>query len=127
PEKLQRAHQRDGFVSGAMELDQWLTRYAWQNQRANNATTYVSLDGDQVVGYYAISVSVVEKEAAPSALAKAAPQQIPCILLARLAVDQRWQGYGLGAGLLRDALHRSVVISDSVGARAVLVHARDDR
>jgi predicted N-acetyltransferase YhbS len=50
---------------------------------------------------------------------------IPVILLARLAVDRRFQGKGLGAGLLKDALLRALNAADAIGIRAVLVHAKD--
>jgi GNAT superfamily N-acetyltransferase len=126
PRKLERGDDRTGFQSGADELDEWLAKYAWQNQRANNAITYVSLADGRVVGYYAITVAAYARTEAPVVVAKGAPEQVPCLLLARLAVDREWQGHGLGAGLLRDALERFVVLADSVGARCVLVHARDE-
>ncbi len=126
PRKLVRADVREGFDSGAWELDEWLARYSWQNQRANNAVTYVSVLDGRVVGYYAIAVANVTSESAPVAVAKGAPRQVPCLLLARSAVDQGMQGFGLGRGLLVDALRRTVGLADSVGIRALLVHARDD-
>lgn len=126
PEKLTRAHDRSGFSSGATELDEWLAKYSWQNQQANNATTYVSTFDGRVVGYYAITVAGYERSAAPDAVAKKAPETVPCFLLARLAVDFEWQGRGLGWGLLRDALRRVLMLSNSVAAPALLVHARDD-
>ncbi len=105
PRKLARADVWEGFDSGAPELDEWLVRYSWQNQRANNAVTYVSVLDERVVGYYAIAVANVTSEAAPVPVAKGAPKQVPCLLLARLAVDQSMQGLGLGRGLLADVLH----------------------
>lgn len=126
PRKLMRADVREGFDSGAPELDEWLARYSWQNQRASNAVTYVSVLDERVVGYYAIAVANVTSEAAPARVAKGAPRQIPCLLLARLAVDQRMKGLGIGQGLLADVLKRTVDLADVVGIRALLVHARDD-
>ncbi|MDN5765560.1 MAG: GNAT family N-acetyltransferase [Humibacillus sp.] len=126
PRKLEKSDDRADFSSGAEELDDWLRRYAWQNQVANNATTYVTTDGSRVVGYYAIAMAAYEHSVAPASLARHRPRQIPCILLARLAVDRRWQSDGWGAELLRDALVRSVGLSESIGAAAVLVHCRDD-
>lgn len=126
PVKLEKAFDRSSFNSGAAELDEWLTKYSWQNQRANNAPTYVSHVNGLVVGYYAITVASYERASAPEAVAKGAPTQVPCILLARLAVDDNWKHKGIGAALLHDALLRAVFISGSVGARAVLVHARDE-
>jgi len=126
PRKLTKADVREGFDSGAPELDEWLARYSWQNQRADNAVTYVSeLDG-RVVGYYAITVASVTSDTVPERVSKGAPRQVPCLLLARLAVDRNMQGFGLGRGLLADALRRTVGLADSVGIRALLVHSRDD-
>ncbi len=126
PRKLTRADVREGFHSGAPELDEWLIRYSWQNQRANNAVTYVSVLDEKVIGYYAIAVASVTAEVAPESVGQGAPKQIPCLLLARLAVDQSMQGLGLGRGLLADVLRRTVGLADAVGIRALLVHARDD-
>ncbi|WP_230854431.1 GNAT family N-acetyltransferase [Arthrobacter terrae] len=115
PRKLLRTDNRDAFAWGAAELDEWLRRYAFQNQRANSAVTYVACDGKSVVGYYAIAVGAVAKQGAPPAITKGGPSDIPCILLARLAVDKRYQGTGLGAGLLQDALKRAVLVRESIG------------
>lgn len=51
------------------------------------------------------------------------PEPIPVMVLGRLAVDRKWQGGGLGSGLLRDALLRTYNVSKQVGVRALLVHA----
>ncbi len=127
PHKLTKAHDRTRFESGAPELDEWLKKYSWQNQRANNATTYVTTSGDhRVIGYYAITVAGYQRGRAPEAIAKQAPETVPCFLLARLAVDIEWRGRGVGWGLLRDAMQRVVLLSESVAAPALLVHARDD-
>ena len=126
PRRLERGDAVAGFTSGAGELDEWLTRYAWTDLRANNAVIYVTLLGGRVVGYYAVTVASVELSSAPDRLQKGGrPAQLPCLLLARLAVDRTVSGSGVGAGLLRDALQRCAVAADSVGAAAVLVHARD--
>ncbi len=127
PERLEKRHVREGFSSGAAELDEWLAKYSWQNQRANNAITYVSSDLNEgrVAGYYAITVSAVARTEAPSDFAKDAPRQIGCALLARLAVDKTSQGSGLGTALLTDCLRRSAQLSEQIGLKALLVHCRD--
>ena len=56
-----------------------------------------------------------------------AKHPIGVILLARLAVDKQEQGTGLGKALLKDAFLRIASAADMVGARAVLVHAVDER
>jgi GNAT superfamily N-acetyltransferase len=128
PRKLAKEDDCSKFSSGAAELDDWFRRFAYENLRANNAITYVSCVDREAVGFYSIAVAGVAKdEAHPQIAQRGVPSDIPCILLARLAVDTRYQGLGLGAGLLKDALTRAAVISDSVGARAVLIHARDEQ
>lgn len=126
PRRLVRSDVRADFHSGATELDDWLARYAWQNQETGNAVTYVVADGSRVAGYYAIAMAAVARSVAPEPMQKGRPTQIPCILLARLAVDVDYQGLGLGWALLRDALLRSVQLSASIGAAAVFVHCRDE-
>ena len=127
PRKLAKEDDCSKFSSGAAELDDWFRRFAYENLRANNAITYVSCIDREVVGFYSIAVAGVAKDDAhPQIAQRGVPSDIPCILLARLAVDSRYHGQGFGAGLLQDALTRAATISESVGARAVLIHARDE-
>jgi GNAT superfamily N-acetyltransferase len=108
-------------------LNEYLKQYALQNQRKNAARTYVATRGDRVVGYYTLAYgSVSLAEAPPSVKVGLAKYPIPIILLARLAVDVTERGQGLGAGLLKDALLRTVQAAEIAGLRAVLVHAKDD-
>lgn len=62
---------------------------------------------------------------APARTRRNAPDQIPVVIIGRLAVHRRWQGRGVGTGLLRDALGRILTVSETVGCAAVLVHAID--
>ncbi|MBN9746448.1 N-acetyltransferase [Amycolatopsis sp. A1MSW2902] len=128
PRKLQRTDDVAGFQSGADELDTWLTKFAYTNQKSDSAVTYVTTTQDgRVVGYYAITVSGVSKQHVPNVVAgNSPPKDIPCILLARLAVDWEYQGKGIGRHLLKDAMERAVGLSESVGIRALLIHARDE-
>lgn len=127
PRKLRADDRVDEFHSGARELDEWLVKYGWERLRANNAVTYVTTWAERVVGYYAISVGGVALASVPTTLKKGPrPDPLPVIVLARLAVDRSVTGKGIGAGLLRDALERSAQLSQTVGAAALLVHARDE-
>ena len=88
---------------------------------------FVACRGRRVVGYYTVSAASVVREETPASLRKGGPpREIPCLLLGRLAVDEREQGQRLGRSLLIDVLRRTVVISNDVGVRALLVHARDE-
>lgn len=125
-EKLQRTHVLSDFQCGQVSLDRYLLRHALANQQSDAGTTYVALAGEQVVGYYTLTVAEATFDGAPERLTKGlARHPVPLMLLARLAVHQNWQGKGLGAGLLKDALRRTVQAADIVGIRALMVHAKD--
>ena len=128
PRRLIRQDVTTGFHSGAAELDDWFQRYAWQNQKANNAVTYVTTQDDVILGYYAITTAAYSRNDAPEGLNhRSRPEEIPCILLARLAVDERAQGHGIGAALLKDAIERCYRLSREVGAAALIVHCQDEQ
>ena len=83
--------------------------------------------GKRVVGYYALAYGSVEPQVAPARVRKGlARHPIPVMVLARLAVDRSEQGRGLGEGLLKDALLRTLQAADIAGLRAVVVHAKDE-
>jgi GNAT superfamily N-acetyltransferase len=127
PEPLDKTHITDGFVSGDDELDEWIQRFALVSHLTGNARVFVALRGSTVEGYYALATAGVEKSTAPQAITKGGvPSQIPCLLLARLAVDRSEHNRGLGRGLLVDAIRRSVNVAEEAGVRALLIHARDD-
>lgn len=81
----------------------------------------------RVVGYYTITTAQEHRAVLPNAkLRKGQPDKVPLLLIARLAVDGQWQGMGLGADLMADALRRCLAASGIAGARAVIVHAIDE-
>lgn len=126
-EKLNRVHAVESFDCGREALNRFLVRYAMQNQQASASQTYVALSDVQVVGYYTLVVGQVEFDTAPVRLTKGlAKHPVPIMLLARLAVGVGWQGKGLGAGLLKDAMLRTLQAADIAGIRAFAVHAKDD-
>lgn len=126
-EKLQRSHTIDEFDCGREALNRFLARYALQNQQAGASQTYVAFAGDAVAGYYTLVVGQVEYDAAPERMTKGlARHPVPIMLLARLAVATSWQGKGLGAGMLKDAMQRTLQAADIAGIRAFAVHAKDD-
>jgi GNAT superfamily N-acetyltransferase len=126
-EKLRRDHPVDGFTCGREELDRFLIRFAFGNQQANAAQTYVGLHDTTIVGFYSLVVGEVAYGDAPDRLTKGlARYPVPIMLLARLAVSSDWQGKGIGAGLLKDAMSRTLQAADIGGIRAFAVHAKDD-
>lgn len=123
-----RHHVAD-FASGREPLDRWLMRYAGQGERRDATRTFVTTGKDGTVrGYYTLLVGQVEHEDATEAVRKGLSRHfpIPVAILARLAVDLRSQGRGLGARLLDDALKRVCRAAQEVAVRAVVVHLIDD-
>jgi len=124
PRPLTAEHDIAGFREGS--LDEWLRRCALTNQASGSARTFVTCLAGRVVGYYALASGAVSRTSAPTRVAKAMPEPVPVLLLARLAVDQTVQGHGLGWRLLRDAILRTLQVADQVGVRALLAHALDE-
>lgn len=128
-EALARTHDLSSFDCGLHpSLNDWLKRFAWTNQQNESSRTYVVHRANRVVAYYSIATGSVAKEEAPERIAKGlANHPIPVILLTRLAVDKSEQGTGLGKAMLKDAMIRVAAAADIVGARALLVHAIDEK
>jgi GNAT superfamily N-acetyltransferase len=127
PEPLTPGHDLSRFNSGKPELDEWLRNNAL-NSEGLSARSYVVCEGQSVVGYYCISTGSVERRQLPPKMkrARGLPNQIPVVIIGRLARDESYRGKGLGRDLLQDALRRILAASQIIGVRAILVHAVDD-
>ena len=127
PVLLAKTHQVTEFDCGKPPLNEFLARYALQNQASGGARTYVLLRGDRVIGYYSLTPASVEPEHVPPRVLKGQGRYpVPVILMARFAIDLGEQGKGLGKALFRDALRRALAGADAIGGRAFLVHAKDE-
>jgi GNAT superfamily N-acetyltransferase len=127
PEKLSGAHDFTEFDSGEPVLDGWLRRRAAQNEAAGASRTYIVCAGKKVAGYYSLAVGAAAHEQVPGRLKRNMPDPIPVVILGRLAVDKTFQGQGVGTGLLRDSVLRTVQAAEIAGIRALLVHAISER
>lgn len=121
--------QSSGFSCGHPALDDWLTHYAGQNQRRNNTRTFLGIiDADgPVVGYYSTCTAIIEPD--DEARRYGVGQRdypIPAVLLARLAVDRKWQGCGVGQQLLAHALRTVLAANEFVGFEVLVVDAIDE-
>ncbi|QUS60801.1 GNAT family N-acetyltransferase [Synechocystis sp. PCC 7339] len=128
PIALEPSHDLGSFDCGVPELNLFLQKYALTNSRNHTAKTFVALgEAGQVIGFYSLVAGAVEHGAVPPRVSKGLGKYpIPVIVLARLAVDRRYQGLGLGKGLLKDALLRCLNVVEQIGARAIAVHAKDE-
>jgi GNAT superfamily N-acetyltransferase len=126
PQILSKEFDRTNFDCESEPLNDYLKKFAWQNQKKNSSRTYVATRGNQIIGYYTLAFGSVSFTDSPEEIsAGLGKYPIPIILLARLAVDKNEKGKGLGVGLLKDAMLRAVQASEIAGLRAILVHAKD--
>ena len=126
PVLLTKDHDRNSFNCGVPALNDYLQKYALQNQKKHAARAYVATSGNRIVGYYSLAYGSVSLEEALQSVKFGLPRHpIPVILLARLAVDSAEQRRGLGPALLQDALLRTTQAAEIAGLRAMLVHAKD--
>lgn len=130
PEPLGPEHVVDDFSCGSAEQTTWLRRFARQSISMGTTRVFVATEpgSPRVVAYYAWCMAQLSVQDAPERLRRGAgryPQ--PVALLARLGVDRRHEGRGLGAGLLLDAIARVATLSDEIGCRGLLVHAESER
>lgn len=123
PEKLSSMHNLLDFDSGEPVLDDWLRRRALHNEASGASRTYVICLRKTVVGYYTLAVGAVAHAEVAGRVRRNMPDPLPVMVLGRLAVDKSFQRRGIGKGLLRDAVLRTVQAAEIAGIRAILVHA----
>jgi GNAT superfamily N-acetyltransferase len=126
PQPLAPGHVLDDFGCGVSALDDWLKRRARRNEAEGASRTFVACVGTCVVGYYSLAAGSVLHAVATGKVRRDMPDPAPVILLGRLAVDRGRQGKGLAADLLADAVLRTLGAAETVGVRAMLVHAISD-
>lgn len=126
PVPLAPEHELDSFSCGIAALDDWLKRRARRNEAEGASRTFVACDRLHVGAYYCLAAGSSLRDTATGSVRRNMPDPVPVVLLGRLAVDRKWQGRGFGADLLRDAVLRVVGAAESVGVRAILVHALSD-
>ncbi len=123
---LEKGHDRSAFDCGKPELNEYLKKFARQTQDRDGAKTYVALDANQVIAYYTLVVGNVEWQNCPDDIRKGLGKYpVPVLVIARLAVDLRFQGKGLGVGMIKDAFLRAIQVSDIAGVAAVVLDAKD--
>jgi predicted N-acetyltransferase YhbS len=123
PAPLTDEHDIEAFISGMESLDVWLKRRALRNQASGASRTFVACEGQRVVAYYALASSAVAVSETPGRFHRNMPDPIPVVVIGRLAVDQSFQGKGVGRALIRDAGYRVIQAADTIGIRGLIVHA----
>lgn len=133
-ELLDRSHARDEFDCGVMELNAFLKKHAFQNQKNHINKTFVAVerggieqsDKKNVLGFYTLSTGQISFDALPKEC-KHPKYPVSIARLARLATDLKYQEQGVGGFLLHDALQKIKTASELVGIFAIVVDAKDDK
>lgn len=123
PQPINPDHLLEDFDSGDADLNDWLRRRAIRNEDSGASRTYVVTVRQKVIAYYCLATGNVLSSIAPGRVRRNMPDPIPVMVIGRLAVDCNWHGKGVGRGLVRDAVLRTVQAAQIAGIRAILVHA----
>lgn len=126
-EPLADRHELDQFSSSNAELDDWLIRHARHAAAMNTGRTFVWHSGDdRVVAFFTLAAHRIRRTLIARKVGRGSPEEIPAVLLARLALDESLHGRGLGGEVLWDALTRAVAAGTIAAARLVVVEAVND-
>lgn len=126
---ISKGLQKAPFDCGYPDLNAYYKHYALKNDALLIGKTFVAIDESQTVtGYITLSNAQIEATTLPDNIKATLPRYpVPAFRIAKLAVDSKFQGAGVGSWLLRNALQRALDISVSVGIFAVLVDSIDDK
>jgi GNAT superfamily N-acetyltransferase len=125
-EKLKADHDVSQFDCGKALPNDFLKGFALI-QKADSARTYVTCEGETVVGFYSLAVGAIDSKEAPKDFEKdSVHPSVPVIILSQLAVDVRLAKKGIGQALLKDALLRAAQAAEIAGIQAVLAYAQDE-
>jgi GNAT superfamily N-acetyltransferase len=131
--RLEEPDEVENFDCGDEPLNNYLKRHAWNNQKKSSlGVSYVAIEEEvaprAVLGYFTLAMASVPREAFPKKYVRGLPPyDLPLILLARLAVDRRFAGRGLGHALISEAFRISLRVADEVGCRCIVTDAYRDR
>jgi GNAT superfamily N-acetyltransferase len=130
--RLEESDEVEGFDCGDEPLNNYLKRHAWTNQqKVSIGVTYAAVDESAprtVLGYFTLATSSVPRDRFPSKYVRGLPPyDLPLILLARLAVDKRFSGRGLGHTMIAEALKITLRVADEVGCRCIITDAYPDK
>ena len=130
-EAIGKKHGRDAFDCGEAALNEFLRRYARKSHEAGGAKTFLAIDdadNKTVLGFYSLSPASIAYARTPEVIRRGlARHDVPAFRLARLAVDLKMQGQGLGGQLLLSAGRRCLLAATEVGGVAMLIDAKNER
>jgi GNAT superfamily N-acetyltransferase len=130
-EPIGKKHDRESFDCGDEVLNEFLRRYARKSHERGGAKTFLAIEdagGKSILGFYSLSPASVDYARTPEIVRRGlARHDVPGFRLARLAVDRRWQGQGIGGQLLLAAGRRCLLAGAEVGGVVLVIDAKNDR
>jgi GNAT superfamily N-acetyltransferase len=130
-EPISKKHDRGAFDCGESALNEFLQRHARKNHDLGGAKTFLAIsdaDNNTILGFYSLSPASVEYARTPEIVRRGlARYDLPVFRLARLAVDRKVQGQGLGGQLLLTAGRRCLLAAAEVGGVAILIDAKNEK
>jgi len=130
-EPIKKKHDREAFDCGEESLNEFLRRYARKSHELGGAKTFLAIDAADkktILGFYSLSPASVEYSLTPDTIRRGlARHDVPGFRLARLAVDRRVQGRGIGGQLLLAAGRRCLLASAEVGGVVLVIDAKNER
>lgn len=84
-------------------------------------TWQMTHDG-KVVGYISLATSHMEKDESEYFNAKELGKNIPAVLVSHLATRKGWEKKGIGETLLKWAINKAVIISNTVACRVIMLN-----
>lgn len=123
---LRPENERESFRCGKDSLDRYLAEFAWQNMaRHKVGVTYVAEEAGIVLGYVTVAAGSLERDDLPASLVRRLPAYpLPMLRVARLAVDERFHGKGIGSQLLGTAFDLALEMSERIGCVGVVVDVK---
>ena len=130
-EPIHKKHDREAFDCGEEALNEFLRRYARKSHELGGAKTFLAIDDADdktILGFYSLSPASVTYARTPETVRRGlARHDVPGFRLARLAVDRRFKGRGLGGQLLLAAGRRCLAASAEVGGVVLVIDAKNER
>lgn len=130
-EAVSKRHNREAFDCGEDALNEFLRRHARKSHDLGGAKTFLAIDdsdNETILGFYSLSPASVVYAATPEVVRRGlARHDVPAFRIARLAVDRKVQGQGIGGQLLLAAGRRCLLASAEVGGVALLIDAKNEK
>jgi GNAT superfamily N-acetyltransferase len=130
-EAISKRHDRESFDCGDEALNEFLRRFARKSHERGGAKTFLAIDDtdkNTILGFYSLSPASVDYARTPEIVKRGlARHDVPGFRLARLAVDHRFQGRGIGGQLLLAAGRRCLLAASEVGGVVLVIDAKNER